>query len=224
MGASYRRALALLAFAIAGLACGGSGDLIHIGEGETRTGDSRGTRTITISPDEADQEGSEGSGEVGASECDDSLLEPSSDNLARVAAATLCLVNVERRERDRGELSDNRLLAGAAQRKAEDMARRDYFAHVGPDGKNVEDWVRGTGYLPESGGYTLGENIGWAGKGAATAHGMVEQWMGSPTHRRNILAPDFTDSGIGVVAAVPDSDAEAGATYAHFFGSPTPPG
>ena len=32
-----------------------------------------------------------------------------------------------------------------------------------------------------------------------TSEGMVAAWMKSPAHRKNILNPDFDDTGVGVV-------------------------
>lgn len=40
-----------------------------------------------------------------------------------------------------------------------------------------------------------GENIG---KGQLTAKGIVEDWMNSPGHRKNILDPRFTEFGVAV--------------------------
>jgi uncharacterized protein YkwD len=47
-------------------------------------------------------------------------------------------------------------------------------------------------------------------------------WMASPEHRANILSPAYRDTGIGVVAAMPQSVGQGpGATYTQDFGSTT---
>jgi uncharacterized protein YkwD len=69
-------------------------------------------------------------------------------------------------------------------------------------------------------GYVIGENIAWGTLGLATPKAIVEAWMASPGHRANILDASYRDTGIGVVAAVPDSMGEGqdGAIYTQDFG------
>lgn len=203
-------------------ACGG-------GTGGGGTAAERPTRTVTINLG-----GDGGERQVaarakpdvaGLEDCENAQLAPTEGHEEAVEEAIVCLTNAERREHGLDALEREHLLAGPAERKASDMARRDYFEHVGPDGLDVVDWVRGTGYLEGAeGGYTLGENIGWAPEGSATPAQMVAAWMDSPRHRRNILSADFDDIGVGAVHGVPEKGANPGATYAQFFGSQTPPG
>ena len=42
----------------------------------------------------------------------------------------------------------------------------------------------------------IGENVA---AGQTTPAGVVSAWMNSPTHRANIIYPDFYDIGIGFV-------------------------
>jgi uncharacterized protein YkwD len=159
-----------------------------------------------------------------AGDCEDAELVPADGNLDRVRAATLCLVNAERTRRDREPIRDDDDLAEAARLKAQDMVEQTYFDHVGPDGRDVQDWVGETDYLPGAGrGYALGENIGWASGDTATPARLVESWMDSDSHRRNILRRDWQHSGIGVALGAPHDDGGGGATYAHVFGTTSPP-
>lgn len=92
-----------------------------------------------------------------------------------------------------GPLSLNSQLNNAAQAKAQHMADQDYWAHVAPDG--TQPW-----YFFNQAGYAYiraGENLAY---GFTTSQGAVDGWMGSPSHRANILG-DYNDVGFGIVNA-----------------------
>ena len=186
------------------------------------SGDGGPQRTVTIDPETGrpQERGSdaESVGSLAESDCEDGDLRPDEDNLSAVEAATLCLVNAERRARDRPELRDDPQLAEAAERKSQHMVRESYFAHVGPDDRNVVDWARDSGYVSAGGDFQVGENLGWASEGGATPERIVLGWMRSPGHRRNLLAERFRDSGIGVVPGAPRPEGGGGATYTHMLG------
>jgi|GEM_PF-581313 len=73
--------------------------------------------------------------------------------------------NEERERRNRAPLAYNDVLESIAQRHADDMAMRDYFDHVSPEGKNPHDRAVEQGYpyerIWEDGTviYGIGENI-----------------------------------------------------------------
>jgi len=74
--------------------------------------------------------------------------------------------------------------------KAGDMARKNYFEHVNPDGKRLRDFLKDVGYS-----YTVaGENLA---VGFSSPEAMVEAWVESPTHFANLIDSDFTDIGVG---------------------------
>jgi hypothetical protein len=84
----------------------------------------------------------------------------------------------------------NSKLNEAAQAKADDMVNRNYWSHNTPDGK--EPWV-----FFDNAGYKYfkaGENLAY---GFSTSSATVRGWMNSPTHRDNLLDPDFTEVGFG---------------------------
>ena len=82
------------------------------------------------------------------------------------------------------------LLNEAAQRHADDMAYRDYFAHETPSGKGPGDRAAAVGYR----GLVL-ENLA-AGMGSPAA--AVKGWIESKTgHREAMLNRDIRDVGIG---------------------------
>lgn len=179
-----------------------------------------GERTVTI---EQPGDGGAGAGdapqtEVRAGDCANAQTQPAEDDLREIEEATRCLVNAERVKRDRTALPADARLTAAARAKAADMVERRYFAHVGPDERDVRDWVQPTGYLESSRGSGLGENLGWASEGAATPLRLVEGWMNSASHRRNILRTEWEDTGIGVILGAPREEGGGGATYVQVFG------
>lgn len=136
--------------------------------------------------------------------CQDAELHPSSENLERIRAATICLVNRERSARGERPLSVNGELQQAAQGHTQSMVDGNYFEHVGPGGQTPLDRMRATGYIysPRI-GYEIGENIAWGSAQLGTPKAIVATWMASPGHRANILDARFRDTGVGVSAQLP---------------------
>lgn len=157
-------------------------------------------------------------------ECPNEDLDATQADLATVERAVFCLLNEVRRDRGLSPLTRHRALAEAATAHSLDMDERDYFAHVSPGGGGLRDWVRGTGYVPARGGWRLGENIGWGGRGSSSPVELMAGWMDSPSHRENIVAPDFDHVGIAVTRGTPDPEAEPGAIYTTIFGAQSNPG
>ncbi|MEA3212623.1 MAG: hypothetical protein QOE70_5680 [Chthoniobacter sp.] len=96
------------------------------------------------------------------------------------------------------------ILSQVARARAMDLAKRHYFAHVNPDGHGPNYLVRQAGYaLPE--GYdtsATGNNIESAAAGDTTASATWNGWMGSPPHKKHLLAEDAfyaeqTSIGVG---------------------------
>jgi uncharacterized protein YkwD len=96
------------------------------------------------------------------------------------------------------------------------MVQRRYFGHVSPDGHDVTDRVRRTGYLAGGGDWVLGEDIGWGTAELGTPAAIVQSWMSSPPHRAIVLSRRFHEVGVGIARGVPVNGAggaETGATY-----------
>jgi uncharacterized protein YkwD len=141
---------------------------------------------------------------------------PTQASIAKLRAATVCLVNVERRKHGRTTLRSNTGLALAGQRHARDMVRKRYFAHHSRAGGDFKDRIVRAGYT-RGGAAILGENLAWGSRHLATPRAIVRGWMNSPGHRSNILQPKFHHIGIGIVKASPVGRGNA-ATYAAEFG------
>lgn len=156
--------------------------------------------------------------------CADATLVPDPTNLERVRVSVLCLANQERAKQGVGALTDNALLRTAADTKAADMVANDFFEHTSPAGVGFDTLLRQVGYVIPGRAFDIAENLAWGQLGLATPEAIVAGWMGSPGHRANLLDPRFRESGLGVVAAVPRSDAgplpvTSGATFAQEFGA-----
>lgn len=157
---------------------------------------------------------------AGAASCAGASVHPDDLNRAQERRATLCLINAERRERDREPLRHNARLALAGDRHVRDMVAHDYFAHDSRDGRDFVDRIVAAGYVSRrSRGWILGENLAWGLGRSATPRAIVRAWMNSRPHRANILHRGFREIGIAVVPGTPTGDDEQGATYATEFGA-----
>lgn len=100
----------------------------------------------------------------------------------------LAETNGERSSSHEAALQLNQQLTAAAQAKANDMASRDYWSHVTPDGKQPWSFMDSTGYKYEA----AGENLAY---GFGTSDQIINAWMHSAEHRANILNANYQDVG-----------------------------
>lgn len=105
------------------------------------------------------------------------------------------LSNQERINAGLAPLSLNSELNNAAQAKANDMMAKDYWAHISPDGLTPWVFITNAGYQYTAAGENLAKNFD-------TSSGAVAGWMGSPTHRDNVLSPNYKDVGYAVLNGV----------------------
>lgn len=131
-------------------------------------------------------------------------------SLVESRALALQLVNRDRRLNGLKPLVEDPILAEAAQRHAQDMLDRNFYDHVTPEGKTPSDRFAALG---GKGG--AGENIMKmeSATGVVLNFKLIEEnqkgWMYSPGHRENLLLPDYTHFGYGIVV-----DPLAGKVYA----------
>lgn len=103
------------------------------------------------------------------------------------------LVNQERAKEGLQPLVVKMDLTNVAQVKAEDMATNKYFSHTSPTHGSPFDMMKKFGI-----NYSYaGENIAM---GYTTPESVMEGWMNSPGHKKNILNPNFKEIGIGYTA------------------------
>ena len=81
-----------------------------------------------------------------------------------------------------------------ARRYSQDMAQRRFFAHVDPDGRTVEDRLAGAGI----GFIAAGENLAKVEDGPLIPREVVEEWVRSKSHLKQIQNPFFRMTGIGI--------------------------
>jgi uncharacterized protein YkwD len=140
--------------------------------------------------------------------------------VAQIRAARhslLCVLNSIRRSRRLRPLRSNRALLRAALGHSRSMVRTAFFSHIAPGGLGLVQRVRRVGYLHGAHRWLVGENIGFGRGASASPAGMVRSWMGSTSHRANILAGQFTQVGLGVTSGIPGRPS-TGATYTTDFG------
>ncbi|MFJ9339133.1 CAP domain-containing protein [Streptomyces sp. NPDC101733] len=106
-------------------------------------------------------------------------------------AEVLALVNQERAAVGCPALTVNAKLTKAAQDHSADMAAHGNMSHTGSDGSDPGQRVTRAGYEWR----TYGENVAY---GYPTAAKVMEGWMNSPGHKRNILDCSFKEIGIGL--------------------------
>jgi len=145
-------------------------------------------------------------------------LAPGAGSMAAISAATLCLVNGERADRGLASLAPNAKLAAAAAAHAQDLVDGSYFSHTGRDGSSSLARVKRSGYITPGAGYVVGENLAWGTGALATPGSIMQAWMNSPGHRKNLLNPDFRELGVGIAPGNPAARNGLGATYATEFG------
>ncbi len=111
-------------------------------------------------------------------------------NASQAVQKVIDLTNAQRRKNGLPNLTGDSKLNGVAQKKSSDMAKNNYFSHTSPTYGSPFDMMRDMGVTYR----TAGENIA---QGQTTPEQVVQSWMNSEGHRKNILSRDFTHIGVG---------------------------
>jgi uncharacterized protein YkwD len=133
-----------------------------------------------------------------ASTCRAGNLQPGQASAKTLRAAVLCEVNKTRRAHGLGKLRSNRKLQRAATAHSRDMAARNYFSHVSPEGRGPGDRIRAAGWRRG-----WGEVLAWGCQSKSTARQAVVSWLHSPPHRAVILSGRFRFAGAGIAVGAP---------------------
>ncbi len=99
--------------------------------------------------------------------------------------------NIKRTEAGVATISLNPKLTDAAQSKADDMVKMNYWSHESPDGKQPWLFIAKTGYIYSK----AGENLAF---GFDTNQQVIDGWLNSTTHRANMLDSSFQEVGFGI--------------------------
>ncbi len=105
--------------------------------------------------------------------------------------------NEQRKLNGVSELRLNAKLTAAAQKKGAHMFEKNYWAHISPDGVEPWDFI-----LKENYDYIYaGENLA---KNFSNSKDVVTAWLNSPSHRDNLLSPNYDEVGFAVENGVLD--------------------
>ncbi|WP_409276205.1 CAP domain-containing protein [Neobacillus sp. SCS-31] len=110
--------------------------------------------------------------------------------ISQMAQQVIDLTNVQRQQNGLPPLKADTKLSGVALKKSQDMQQKNYFSHTSPTYGSPFDMMRDFGVTYTS----AGENIAM---GQRTPEEVVQAWMNSEGHRKNILNRDFTHIGVG---------------------------
>ena len=94
-------------------------------------------------------------------------------------------------------------LNASSDKFAVDLATYNYFSHTGRDGSQPWDRMTREGYIWRA----AGENIA---AGYTTTRAVVNGWLASPGHCRNIMSANFKNVGVGYGYS-------ATSTYKHYW-------
>jgi uncharacterized protein YkwD len=132
------------------------------------------------------------------------------DNTKTIEQRIFYYTNIERAKAGKISYVYDSKLSDIGREDAVDMAARNFFDHINPDGESPTDRAERHGYPVEKdyGTYYrigVGENIALVqhiqGTPDEIAQYIVNAWMNSPDHRENILdlnGADYTNLGVGV--------------------------
>lgn len=127
------------------------------------------------------------------------------------SSAAASAINALRASNRRAPLTPDGALQRAAAHQAELMAELDEISHR-LRGQALPSRVRRAGYDG-----LAGENLS-AGRTALAA--VLDGWMNSPGHRRNMLDPRFSEFGIAAARVAPDRPSRYRTYWALIFGIP----
>ncbi|MBT6034288.1 MAG: CAP domain-containing protein [Candidatus Jacksonbacteria bacterium] len=113
------------------------------------------------------------------------------DVLAEQQKELEILVEEIRKEHRLITLEKNTKLYQSSQSKAAHMVANSYFAHTGPDKKSLSTFLKEAEY-----GYKVaGENLAM---GFSSAQSVVNAWVKSPLHYKNLVDTEFLEHGLGI--------------------------
>ena len=118
-----------------------------------------------------------------------------------IESQVIQLTNQERAKNGLKPLAADWQLSRVARYKSADMRDKNYFSHTSPTYGSPFTMMKNFGINYRS----AGENIA---AGQRTPSEVVQSWMNSPGHRKNILSPTYTHIGVGHAT---------GGSYGHYW-------
>jgi uncharacterized protein YkwD len=127
--------------------------------------------------------------------------------------AVACLINHARRTAGVAQLRPSARLARSARAKVALMIRCDSLSHTAC-GTAFTHTMRQNGRAP----LAAGENIGAGQSTAAAPRAIMAAWLASPSHRANLLDPEWRTQGLSVRAGVTFETVTDSAVWVSHFG------
>jgi uncharacterized YkwD family protein/spore coat assembly protein SafA len=118
-----------------------------------------------------------------------------------IESQVIQLTNQERAKNGLKPLAEDWQLSRVARYKSADMRDKNYFSHTSPTYGSPFSMMKNFGINYRS----AAENIA---AGQRTPNEVVQSWMNSPGHRKNILSTAYTHIGVGHVT---------GGNYGHYW-------
>jgi uncharacterized YkwD family protein/spore coat assembly protein SafA len=115
---------------------------------------------------------------------------PNFDSIKSIENQVIQLTNQERAKHGLKPFAANWELSRVARYKSNDMRDKRYFQHDSPTYGSPFTMMKNFGITYRS----AGENIA---AGQRTAQEVVNSWMNSEGHRKNILSPSYNQIGVG---------------------------
>lgn len=116
-----------------------------------------------------------------------------SASVSKYESEVVRLVNEVRAQNGLSALTHDWELSRVARYKSQDMKDNNYFSHTSPTYGSPFEMMKNFGISYRS----AAENIA---KGQSTPQAVVNAWMNSSGHRKNILSSSYTHIGVGYVA------------------------
>lgn len=110
-------------------------------------------------------------------------------SLLDVSPREASALNAIRARHGLGALTPNSVLARVARSHGQDMLENRFFGHVSSDGSTIVERTRAQGYDF----CHVGENLAM---GQRSFDQVLRHWMGSPTHRSNVLHKNVSSFGL----------------------------
>jgi hypothetical protein len=126
------------------------------------------------------------------------------------SAEIISLTNLTRQSEGLPPLHPNPLLMSAAQNKASAMLAAGSWSHNTPDATSWQ-FLDQVGYRYQIAGENLARNY-------QDSTDVINAWINSPTHKNNLLNPNYTQ--IGVAVATGSADQHTSTLVVQYLGTP----
>jgi uncharacterized protein YkwD len=118
--------------------------------------------------------------------------------MTREELDVLMATNRYRKEQGLPPVEADARLTAIARLRSQDMAKRNYFSHVTPDGSDVFGLMRTQRVKFWAAGENLARNDYPIERAPSVA---MQGWIKSPGHRANLVHPSFGHLGVGLAVA-----------------------